>query len=112
MIKWLSQAQDHHSHRPEWSIAENDLTVPFRDKIAIHDAWREYEALVRSRTNAATIAFVQGLNEVVRSGVDQANNKMHLLDIVLPKARSLVATWHPGSSDFLVKAAILYELQR
>lgn len=112
MMKWLTQARDHHSHRPDWKTASDDLTVPFRDKVGIQGAWREYETLVRSRTNAATVAFVQELHDVVHAGVDQADDKMHLLDIVFIKAKSLVAVWHPGAKDFLVKAAILYELQR
>lgn len=112
MMKWLSQASDHHSHRPDLKMATDDLTLPFKDKVGIQGAWREYETLVRSRTNAATVAFVQTLHDVVHTGVDQANDKMHLLDIVFPVAKSLVAAWHPGASDFLVKAAILYELQR
>ena len=112
MMKWLTQARDHHSHRPDWKTASDDLTVPFKDKVGIQGAWREYETLVRSRTNAATVAFVQELHDVVHAGVDQAEDKMHLLDIVFIKAKSLVAVWHPSASDFLVKAAILYELQR
>lgn len=86
--------------------------MPFKDKVGIQRAWREYETLVRSRTNAATVAFVQELHNVVHAGVDQAEDKMHLLDIVFTKAKNLVAVWHPGASNFLVKAAILYELQR
>lgn len=112
MIKWLTQARDHHSHRPDWRSAADDLTVPFKEKVGIQGAWREYETLVRSRTNAATVAFVQELHDVVHAGVDEAGDKMHLLDIVFLKAKSLVAAWHPGASDFLVKAAVLYELQR
>jgi len=112
MMKWLTQARDHHSHRPDWKTASDDLTVSFKDKVGIHGAWREYETLVRSRTNAATVAFVQELHDVVHVGVDQADDKMHLLDIVFIRAKSLVVAWQPGASDFLVKAAILYELQR
>lgn len=112
MMKWLTQARDHHSHRPDWKIASDGLSVPFSDQIGIQGAWREYETLVRSRTNAATVEFVQELHDVVHEGVGKADNKMHLLDIVFIKAKSLVAVWHPGASDSLVKAAILYELQR
>lgn len=112
MIKWLSQARDHHFHRPEWSAAADDLNIPFKDKVGIQRAWREYETLVRSRTNAATVAFVQELHDVVHAGVDQAKSKMHLLEIVFLKAKRLVEAWYPASDDFLVKAAILYELQR
>ena len=112
MIKWLTQARDRHSHRPDWTTASEDLNVPFKDKVGIQRAWREYETLVWSRTNAATVAFVQELHDVVHAGVNQADNKMHLLDIVFIKAKSLVAAWQLGASDFLVKAAILYELQR
>jgi hypothetical protein len=112
MIKWLSQASDHHSHRPEWKSAADDLTLSFSEKVAIQLAWREYETLVRSRTNAATIAFVQELNEVVHSSVNQVENPMQLLEVVFLRAKKLVAAWQPGSSDHLVKAAILYELQR
>ncbi|MFB9224189.1 dsDNA nuclease domain-containing protein [Paracoccus cavernae] len=112
MMKWLTQAQDHHSHRPDWKTASDDLTVPFKEKVGIQASWREYEMLVRSRTNAATVAFTQELHDVVYAGVDQADDKMHLLDIVFIEAKNLVAEWHPGASDFLVKAAILYELQR
>ncbi|WP_068304497.1 hypothetical protein [Pararhodobacter sp. CCB-MM2] len=112
MMKWLTQAHDRHSHRPDWKTASDDLTVPFKDKVSIQGAWREYETLVRSRMNAATVAFVQELHDVVHAGVEQADDKMHLFDIVFTKAKSLVAAWHPGASDFLVKAAILYELQR
>lgn len=112
MIKWLSQAQQHHSHRPDWKTAADDLKVPFKEKVAIQSAWREYEALVRSRTNAATVGFTQELHAVVQAGVEQAESTMHLLEIVLPEARSLVLKWHPSATDHLVKAAILYELQR
>lgn len=112
MIKWLSQARDHHSHRPEWKAVADDLTVSFKDKVAIQGAWREYETLIRSRTNAATVAFVQELHGIVHAGVDEAESTMHLLDIVFLKAKILVTAWHPASDDFLARAAILYELQR
>lgn len=112
MIKWLTQARDHHAHRPDWNTAADDLSLPFKDKIGVQGAWREYETLVRSRTNAATVAFVQELHDVVHASVDRADDKRHLLDIVFLESKSLVEAWHPGASDFLVKAAILYELQR
>lgn len=109
-IEWTNHTFN--AHRPDWKTAADDLSVPFKDKIGIQNAWREYESLVRSRTNAATVAFVQELHDVVHASVDRADDKMHLLDIVFLKSKSLVEAWHPGASDFLVKAAILYELQR
>lgn len=112
MIKWLTQAQEHHSHRPDWQTASDRLSLPFKEQVKIQGAWREYETLVRSRTNAATVGFVQALHDVVHASVDQATDKLHLLDIVFLESKSLVVAWHPGASDFLVKAAILYELQR
>lgn len=112
MMKWLEQAQVHHSHRPDWQTASNDLTLPFKDMVRIQGAWREYETLVRSRTNAATVAFTQELHSVVHAAVDQADDKMHLLDIAFIATKSLIGAWQPNASDFFIKAAILYELQR
>lgn len=112
MVKWLSQAQDQHDSRPEWASIAAELEGPFADKVKIERAWREYEMLLRSRANAATIAFTEKLRSVIDAAVEDAADYASLIEAVAPTVGPLVRAWRPGADIHFVSAVILYELKR
>lgn len=112
MTKWLSQVREQHERRPEWSSVANDLSLPFGQKIKVERAWREYEVLLHSRPNAATIAFAAKVQAIVQRAIDTSASLMDLVDAVYPAVKPLVSCWHAGASEAFVKAVILYEVKR
>ncbi|MGX9573311.1 dsDNA nuclease domain-containing protein [Mesorhizobium sp. f-mel] len=112
MLKWLSQAQDQHERRPDWTAVANELHLPLAEKTRIERAWREYEITLRSRSNAATIAFTERVRGIVDEAIDKADDLLALINAVITEVRPIVTEWKAGTNDAFVKAAILYELKR
>jgi hypothetical protein len=112
MVKWLSHAQDQHERRPEWVSVANELNLPFAEKTRVERAWREYEIALRSRANAATIAFTEKVRAIIDKAIDHADDLVTLISAVIADVRPLVAAWKVGANDQFVKAVILYELKR
>ena len=112
MIKWLSQARDQHESRPEWTAIAGDLKIPFPDKVKVERAWREYEILLRSRSNAATIAFTEKVRSIVDPALDAAEDYAGLIDVASITVGPIVRAWHLGADKHFVSAVILYELKR
>lgn len=112
MRNWLSQARNQHESRPEWASIAGDLKVPFSDKVKIERAWREYEILLRSRSNAATIAFTEKVRAVIDPALEHVEDYAGLIDTASGGVGPIVRAWHPGADDHFVSAVILYELKR
>jgi len=112
MLKWLSQAREQHESRPDWSSVAVDLKGSLADKVKIERAWREYEIQLRSRSNAATIAFAQKVRSIVDSALEDAEDYESLIGAVFDVVDPIVRAWHPGAGAHFVSAVILYELKR
>lgn len=112
MLKWLSQARNQHESQPEWASIAGDLKVPFSDKVKIERAWREYQILLRSRSNAATIAFTKNVRSIIDPALEDVADYAGLINAVSTTVDPIVRAWHPGADEHFVSAVILYELKR
>lgn len=112
MNKWLAHVKDQHDRRPEWSSVLPELDMPFPQRTKVGRAWRDYEVALRSRPNAATIAFIDRVRKILNESLDAALSINDVLKACTSKVRPVVQTWKPGCDDFFVMAVILYELQR
>lgn len=110
----LLQIKEQNEHRPDWTTVsteiQNDLTFP--EKIKIERAWKNYEIKIRSRPNAATIAFVQQMRLLIDDLLETAENLVDLMNKAYPQSEILVKLWEPDADIFFIKAAILYECKR
>ena len=97
MLKWLSQARDQHQRRPEWASVVNDLKRPFAEKVKIERAWGEYEVMLRSRPNSATIAFTERVRSIVNPALEHAEDYASLIDTVCGAVGPIVRAWQPGA---------------
>jgi hypothetical protein len=112
VLKWLALARDQYEQRPDWSSIAAEIDLPFGEKYKIERAWREYDVTLRTRTNAASIAFTERLGALVHAEIDRASDLLDLIESVFPAAKKLVIEWKPLATDYFVKAAILYEMKR
>lgn len=112
MVKWLSQARDQHDSRPEWASVAAELKGALADKVRIERAWREYEVLLRSRPNAATIAFTEKVRSIIDPALENAEDYAGLIEAVAATVGPIVRAWRPGADAHFVSAVILYELKR
>jgi hypothetical protein len=112
MIKWLSQARDQHDSRPEWASIAPDLKGALAEKVKIERAWREYEVMLRSRPNAATIAFTERVRSIIDPAMEDAADYASLIVAVEATVGPIVREWRPGADSHFVSAVILYELKR
>lgn len=112
MVKWLSQARDQHDSRPEWAPVAAELKGAFADKVKIERAWREYEVLLHSRANAATIAFTEKVRSIIDPALEDAEDYASLIEAVATTVGPIVRAWRPGADAHFISAVILYELKR
>lgn len=112
MIKWLTQAKDQHDRRPEWSSVAPDLTGTLEYKVKVERAWYEYEVLLRSRPNAATIVFTEKVRSIIDPALANAVDYAGLITAVQAKISPIVKNWRPGADIHFIAAVILYELKK
>ncbi|MCD2325526.1 DUF4297 domain-containing protein [Sphingomonas sp. IC-56] len=112
MLRWLSQAREQHESRPEWAAVASELKAPLPDKVKIERSWRAYEILLRSRSNAATIAFTEKVRSIIDPALETVADYASLIAATSASVAPVVRAWHAGADEHFVSAVILYELKR
>ncbi|WP_169804497.1 dsDNA nuclease domain-containing protein [Sphingomonas pituitosa] len=112
MLTWLVDLKSDHIRRPEWSNVSSELSLPFDQRHRIRKAWQDYEVQLRSRPNAATIAFSKRVRSLVNELTEGASSYEDVLSRATPVVRSLVTEWRENATEDFVHAVILYEFER